>query len=51
MAVPLTWVWRWVIVVPVGRAVAAASRWVRDAVLRPGAAAARAMLESAGLRR
>ncbi len=46
----IAWVWRHT-AVPAGRAVAAAGRWVGDAVLRPAADAARAVLESVGLRR
>ncbi|MGA5300371.1 hypothetical protein ACPCHT_10605 [Nucisporomicrobium flavum] len=44
------WVWRHT-VVPVYRTVAAAGRWVQDAVLRPAAEMGRAVLVSVGLRR
>ncbi|MFI7542034.1 hypothetical protein [Actinoplanes sp. NPDC049599] len=46
----LAWGWRHT-VVPVHRVVAAAGRWVREAVLRPAAVTARAVLVSVGLRR
>jgi hypothetical protein len=46
----IAWVWRWT-VVPAWRVVAGAGRWVRDAVVRPSAGMARAVLVSVGLRR